>query len=39
MKIQTVVDIWDAIEDSPEEALNMRLRSDLLIEILQQINS
>jgi predicted XRE-type DNA-binding protein len=29
--------VWDAIEDTPEEALNMRLRSDLMIQIARRV--
>src|SRR3954468_17810882 len=28
---QTFASVWDALEDSPAEAANMRLRSDLMI--------
>jgi len=37
MKIQEFASVWDAIEDNPQDAINMRLRSDLLIDILQHI--
>ena len=30
MKIEELNDVWDAIEDTPEEAENMRLRSELM---------
>jgi predicted XRE-type DNA-binding protein len=29
--------VWDAIEDTPEEALNMRLRSELMIQITRRV--
>jgi predicted XRE-type DNA-binding protein len=29
--------VWNAIEDTPEEALNMRLRSDLMIQITRRV--
>jgi predicted XRE-type DNA-binding protein len=29
--------VWDALEDSPAEAANMRLRSELMIEIQQAV--
>jgi predicted XRE-type DNA-binding protein len=29
--------VWDAIEDTPEEALNVRLRSDLMIQITRRV--
>ncbi|MCY1441171.1 Helix-turn-helix domain protein [compost metagenome] len=31
--------VWDAIEDSPEQAANMRLRSALLMAIMERVNS
>lgn len=31
MKTQTFASVWDAIEDTPAEAANMRVRSDLLM--------
>lgn len=31
MERQTFTNVWDAIEDSPNEAANMTMRSDLLI--------
>lgn len=30
MKIEEFGDVWDAIEDTPEEAENMRLRAELM---------
>lgn len=30
---QVFADVWDALEDSPAEAANMRLRSELMIAI------
>ena len=29
--------VWDPIEDTPEEAMNMRLRSDLMIQITRRV--
>jgi predicted XRE-type DNA-binding protein len=29
--------VWDAIEDTPGEALNMRLRSELMIQITRRV--
>jgi predicted XRE-type DNA-binding protein len=29
--------VWDAIEDTPEEALNMRLRSELMASIAKRV--
>jgi predicted XRE-type DNA-binding protein len=31
MERQTFANVWDAIEDTPSEAANMTMRSDLLI--------
>lgn len=31
MERQTFANVWDAIEDTPNEAANMTMRSDLLI--------
>ncbi len=33
MKIQSYVSVWDALESTPVEAENMKLRSRLMIEI------
>lgn len=32
-KSQTFADVWEALEDTPEEAASMRLRAQLMIEI------
>lgn len=32
-------DIWDALEDSPEEAVNMRLRSQLMRKLVERVRS
>jgi len=37
MKIYEVENIWDAIEDTPEEAQNMKLRSVLMMELEKTI--
>ena len=34
---QIFASVWDALEDSPAEASNMRLRSDLMIAIQQAV--
>jgi predicted XRE-type DNA-binding protein len=34
---QTFVSVWDALENSPTEAANMRLRSDLMIAVQQAV--
>ncbi|MGR3469051.1 MAG: helix-turn-helix domain-containing protein [Shimia sp.] len=39
MEIQSFDSVWDAIEDTPEEAANMRLRSELLIAVEQEVRS
>ncbi len=39
MEIQSFDSVWDAIEDTPEEAANMRLRSQLLTAVEQEIRS
>jgi predicted XRE-type DNA-binding protein len=31
--VQTFASVWDALEGTPEEAVNMRLRSDLMIAV------
>ena len=31
--------VWDALEDSPQERANLRLRSDLMIKIASEIKS
>ena len=37
MANERFVSVWDAIEDTPEEALNMRLRSELMIQITKRV--
>jgi predicted XRE-type DNA-binding protein len=32
-KVETYVNVWDAIADTPAEAANLRVRSDLMREI------
>lgn len=32
-KSQTFTDVWEALEDTPEEAASMRLRAQLMIEV------
>ena len=31
--VQTFASVWEAIEETPEEAANMRLRSELVIAV------
>ena len=33
----TYESVWDAIEDSPQERANLRLRSELMLEIARDI--
>jgi predicted XRE-type DNA-binding protein len=37
LKIEKFDNVWDALEDSPEEAANLSMRSDLMIQITQII--
>jgi predicted XRE-type DNA-binding protein len=39
MKRQRFASVWDAIEDSPSEAANMRARADLVIAIREVVDS
>ena len=39
LEVQTFEDVWDAIEDTPQAAANMRLRSGLLIAVEQEVRS
>jgi predicted XRE-type DNA-binding protein len=36
---RTFASVWDAIEDSPEEAATMTMRSDVMIAIKDQVRS
>ena len=36
---QVFDNVWDALEDTPEEAANMTMRSNLLIAIEQKVRS
>jgi predicted XRE-type DNA-binding protein len=38
MKNQRFASVWDAIEDTPEEAENMKLRSSLMIALKSHLN-
>lgn len=38
-EIQSFASVWDAIEDTPAEAENMRLRSALMIGLKQKIRA
>jgi predicted XRE-type DNA-binding protein len=37
MKAQTFANVWDAIEDSPEEAATMTMRSNVMIAISKAV--
>lgn len=37
MKKRTFASVWDAIEDTPEAAANMRVRADLMIEVQRYV--
>jgi predicted XRE-type DNA-binding protein len=39
MTEQTFVSVWDALEDSPEMAENMKIRSALMIELRELVRS
>ena len=39
MDLQSFGSVWDAIEDTPEEAANMRLRSELMTAVEQEVRS
>lgn len=39
MEMQSFDSVWDAIEDTPAEAANMRLRSELLTAVEQEVRS
>ncbi|MDQ3776052.1 MAG: XRE family transcriptional regulator [Pseudomonadota bacterium] len=39
MTQQTFVSVWDALEDSPEMAENMKIRSALMIELQELVRS
>lgn len=39
MERQSFDNVWDALEDTPEEAANMTMRSSLLIAIEQEVRS
>jgi predicted XRE-type DNA-binding protein len=39
MEVQSFGNVWDALTDSPAEALNMTMRSNLLMAIEQRVKS
>jgi predicted XRE-type DNA-binding protein len=38
-QIETYKSVWDAIEDTPEQAANLRARSDLMMQITEIIKA
>jgi predicted XRE-type DNA-binding protein len=38
-KIRTFANVWDALEDSPEDAANMTMRSNVMIAIKDTVRS
>jgi predicted XRE-type DNA-binding protein len=39
MEQQEFTNVWDALTDSPEEAVNMTMRSNLIIAIQQKVSA
>jgi len=39
MEVRSFDNVWDALEETPEEAANMSMRSNLLIAIGQRVKS
>jgi len=39
MERQSFANVWDALEDTPQEAANMSMRSSLLIAVEQRVRS
>ncbi len=39
MERQSFANVWDALEDTPQEAASMSMRSDLLIAVEQRVRS
>ena len=37
--VRTFASVWDALEDTPEDAANMRLRSELLTAVCDAVKS
>jgi predicted XRE-type DNA-binding protein len=38
-KTERFASVWDALEDTPREAANMRLRSKLMMELISRVNA
>ncbi|NWD69278.1 XRE family transcriptional regulator [Pseudomonas gingeri] len=39
IKTERFASVWDALEDTPREAANMRLRSKLMMELVCRVNA
>jgi predicted XRE-type DNA-binding protein len=39
MKVESFANVWDAIEDTPEAAAEMTMRSDLMITLTQHLKT
>ena len=39
MKLKSYTNVWDAIEDTPEDAAAMTMRSDLLITLTEHVKA
>ncbi len=39
LRQERYADVWDALEDTPEAAADMRLRSDLMIRVQQEVTA
>jgi predicted XRE-type DNA-binding protein len=39
MKLESFANVWDAIEDTPEAAAEMTMRSDLMITLTQHLKT
>jgi len=39
IKTERFASVWDALEDTPREAANMRLRSKLMMELISRVNA
>jgi len=39
MKSETYSSVWEAIADTPDQAVNMRARADLMVEITEVLNT
>ena len=39
MRLKAYANVWDAISDTPEEAANMTMRSELMLAIREEVRS